>query len=158
MDKIPELRKKEEKEELHSLKVRDVADDHKKWDDPTKAQSGSGVTVYMMPESYNELRRILERDFPNLWTGVQYYMAFDAQKFIQYMDEALDTITQFDSGNVDGICKRYIDELRKKQGFKPLHTPSEYYNNAEMEAMVKLARDVHENVPPFEIKKLLKGN
>jgi hypothetical protein len=133
-----------------------VADTNKALDDPTnslaKADPNAHISkkVYMFPESYNALRRELEEYFPNLWNSpVQWAMWANAQLFIQIMDEALDTVTQFDSANVDGICKKYLDELRKKRGLLPLHNPHEYFHNQAMEDEVRLARDVHENSNPW---------
>ncbi len=135
--------------------VMDEVDDTKKsLDDPTnslaRADPNAHISkkVYMFPESYNALRRELEENFPNLWVATQWAMAFNAQLFIQQMDEALDTVTQFDSGNVGGICKKFLDELRKKRGLLPIHNPHEYFHNQAMEDEVRLARDVHLHSAP----------
>lgn len=135
--------------------LREVADTKKAHDDPTKHDMSKDRTnehiskkVYMFPESFNALRQEMEANYPNLWAFVGNDMAFNAQRFIHKMDEALDEVTQFDSGNVDGICKKYLDKLRAKRGLLPLHNPSEYFHNQEMEDQVRLARDVHENVSP----------
>src|SRR6478752_2174354 len=115
----------------------EVADTKKAPGDPTKHDPNTdpkahiSKKVYMFPEAYNALRKELEDNFPHLYQYVGNDMAFNAQRFIHKMDEALDTVTQFDSGNVDGICKRFLDELRKKRGLKPLHNASEYYHNQE---------------------------
>ena len=123
-----------------------VADSEKKDDDPTNSFGRS--TVYLVPESFNALRRELEQNWPNLWNSpLQYFMAFQPQRFVTSMDEALDLVTQFDSGNVDGICKRYLDKLREKRGLKALHNSSEYFHNQQMEDSVKFARQIHEQ--PF---------
>lgn len=81
--------------------------------------------IYMMPESYNALRIELHDNWPNLWQLVGGPMAFDAVRFIEMMDDALDTKTTFDSAKVDGICKKYLDLLRALRGLAPLHTASE---------------------------------
>lgn len=145
---------------MSTKKVLDTVADHlKSSDDPTnslvaaKPNDHISKKVYMMPESYNALRRELEAHFPNLWTTVQGDMAFNAQRFIHKMDEALDLVTQFDSANVDGICKRYLDKLRSARGLSALHTSEEYHHNQAMEDQVKLARELHSEVAPWEKKR-----
>ena len=81
--------------------------------------------VYWFPESYNALRIELYENWPELWKLVGWPMAFDAVKFCEFMDAALDTKTTFDTHTVDGICKKYLDLLRAKRGLSALHTPSE---------------------------------
>jgi hypothetical protein len=135
-------------------KTRDVADDYKAPGDPTKHDMTVDRTnehiskkVYLFPEAFNELRKELEGNFPTLWKYVGGDMANNAQRFIHKMDDALDLVTQFDSGNVDGICKRYLDKLRSLRGLKPLHNPSEYFHNQQMEDMVKAVRRSNEEAP-----------
>jgi hypothetical protein len=77
--------------------------------------------VYLFPESYNYLRKMLYEEFPMLFQIVGHAMAFDAPRFIELMDAALDTKTTFDSDKVDSTCKKYIDLLRAKIGLSPLH-------------------------------------
>jgi len=104
--------------------------------------------IYLMPESFNALRRELSEHWPNMWNSpLQYCMAFDGPRFVQLMDSALDTVTQFDSGDVDGMCKKFLDELRVKRGLSRLHNPSEYHNNNAMEQEVRLARAANEVAP-----------
>lgn len=120
--------------------------------DPTKHDMSVDRTnehistkVYLMPESFNALRRELDEHYPNVFRWVGYNMVFNAQRFIHQMDSLLDTVTQFDSDNVDGICKRYLDELRVKRGVGRLHTEAEYGANVEMEESVRLARAMNED-------------
>lgn len=143
--------------ESEEKKVLDeVADTGKSVDDPTnslvRAKSSDHISkkVYMMPESFNALRRELQDNYPNLWLYVQGDMAWNSQRFIHKMDEALGTVTQFDSANVDGICKRFLDRLRQKRGAGPLHKPSEYFHNQDMEDQVLEARQIHSTVPPWK--------
>jgi hypothetical protein len=125
--------------------------------DPTKHDMSVDRTkehistkVYMFPESYNALRRELVDHWPNLWNSpVQYMMWNNGPMFVQAMDLILDTVTQFDTENVDGICKKFLDELRVKRGLSRLHSPAEYNNNDQMELAVRLARAMHE-VPPWK--------
>lgn len=108
--------------------------------------------VYMMPESYNELRRELHDHWPETWKLCQFAMAFDGPAFVEFLDFTLDTVTQFDTDNVDGMCKKFLDQLRGKRGLSPLHTSDEYKNNNLMEKEVRDARDLA-NVPPWELPK-----
>jgi hypothetical protein len=77
--------------------------------------------VYMFPESYTALRRELSEHWPNLWALVAWRMAFKAEEFMEYMNEALDLRLQFDTQKVDAICKIYLDALRKKRGISSVH-------------------------------------
>lgn len=90
-----------------------------------KANANFDEKVYMMPESFNALRRELYENWPRLFALVGHAMAFDAVRFLELMDGALDTKTTFDSQKVDGTCKKYLDLLRAKRGLAPLHLPSE---------------------------------
>ncbi len=103
--------------------------------------------VYYMPDSFNALRIELHDHWPTLWEGVQYFMAFDGPQFVEMMNATLDLLTQFDTDNVDGICKRYLDALRDKRGLSPLHNPSEYNVNTTMETNVLTARAENEEAP-----------
>ncbi len=103
--------------------------------------------VYLMPESYNALRRELHDNWHNLWNLVQGPMAFDGPRFVDLMNEALGLMTQFDSDNVSGICARYLDTLRKLRGLSPLHTPSEYHIVQQVEDSIKQAREENEVAP-----------
>lgn len=103
--------------------------------------------TYMMPDSYNALRKELHDNWPNLWQEVQGLMAFDGPGFILTMDNALNLVTQFDTDNVDGMCKKFLDELRQIRGLSRLHNPSEYNNNSTMETSVREARQANEVAP-----------
>lgn len=125
--------------------------------DPTKHDMSVDRTkehistkVYMFPESYNALRRELMDYWPQFWnTSIQYFMWNNGPMFVETMDKVLDTVTQFDTENVDGICKKFLDELRVKRGLSRLHTHAEYQNNDQMELTVRLARAANE-VPPWK--------
>ncbi len=103
--------------------------------------------VYYMPDSYNALREELDKHWPTLFAGVGWFMAFDGPKFVEIMNATLDTLTQFDTDNVDGICKRYLDELRVKRGLTRLHNASEYHVNTTMEQAVREAREQADVAP-----------
>ena len=126
---------------------------HQQGDTPAPNGTHISEKVYLAPESFNQLRKELCEHWPNLWKIVGWHMAFNAPQFCYSMDEALGLISQFDTSNVDGICKRYLDELRFKRGLSRLHQPSEYYVNTVMQNNVQLARDVHENTAPFTPRK-----
>ena len=92
---------------------------------PADANANFDQKVYMMPESYNALRIELYEHWPNLFKLAGWFMAWDAVRFMEVMDGALDTKTTFDSQTVDAICKKYLDLLRNKRGLSSLHLPSE---------------------------------
>ncbi len=132
--------------------------------DPTKHdmsidRTGEHISnkVYMFPESYNQLRKELHDNWPELWNQVGYDMAFNGPSFVEKMDGALGTITQFDSDNVAGMCARYLDELRVKRGLSRLHSQSAYGSNETMEAEVRIGRQMNEiapwKLPPVEDSK-----
>lgn len=84
--------------------------------------------VYLFPESYNALRRELEENWPTLFNeynpeigmSLAYAMAFNSEVFIGAMNGALDLAEQYDSGNVDAICKSFLNALRVKRGLSRL--------------------------------------
>lgn len=72
--------------------------------------------IYMMPESYNALRKELVEEWPEIWPLVSYYMAFNAVQFVEAMNVGTGLKVQFDTTKVDSICKTYLNFLRKKRG------------------------------------------
>lgn len=78
--------------------------------------------VYMMPESYNALRREMQQNYPTLWEGVGWFMAFDfGGRFVELMDAACDTKTLvMGTDYVDNMCKRWLNALRQKRGVSKL--------------------------------------
>jgi hypothetical protein len=73
--------------------------------------------AYFFPDSYNNLREELQRHWPNVWNSpAQYMMVYDGPAFVALFAEMLDIPLEFDSAKVDAICKKIIDELRKKRG------------------------------------------
>lgn len=85
--------------------------------------------LFIFPESFHALRIELQTNYPNLWnTPIQYLMWADQAMFIEEMTKALDLVlVDFDSANLEGVCKRFLDELRERRGVSRLHNPSEYY-------------------------------
>lgn len=85
--------------------------------------------IYMFPESFNALRREMEGYWPTLFnqvppgleTSIAYDMVFDAPQFVARMNGALDLQLQADSENVDGICKAYLNALRKLRGISSIN-------------------------------------
>lgn len=73
--------------------------------------------IYMFPESYNQLRKELVENWPTLWLGVGWYMAFKAEDFVSIMNDALEMRIQFDTEKVGWICEQFLTALRKKRGF-----------------------------------------
>jgi len=72
--------------------------------------------IYMMPESFNELRKEISTHWPNLWAQVGWPMAFAANIFVEQMNAALDMTLVLDSEKVDAICTEYLEALWKKRG------------------------------------------
>lgn len=79
-------------------------------------QANFDQKIYMMPESYNALRRELMQNWPNLWAMAGYYMAFQAEDFIAIMNGATDLKLQFDTQAVDWTCQQYLTKLRQMRG------------------------------------------
>ena len=83
---------------------------------------------YLFPESFNALRRELEANWPILFneinpdtgTALCYDMVFNAPQFIGTLNGALDLTVQFDTGNIDNICKTFLNALRVKRGLSRL--------------------------------------
>lgn len=113
------------KTEVHNYNNGPVDSEPGRMHAPAKPNANFDEKVYMFPESYNALRVELHDNWPTLFKVVGWYMAFDAVRFIEEMDNALDTKTGFDSAKVDAICKKYLDLLRAKRGLSALHSPSE---------------------------------
>lgn len=84
--------------------------------------------IYLFPESYNALRRELEENYENFFTLVNpeigmspaQAMVFNAPAFLGMCNGALDTVIQYDSENVDGICKKLLNGFRNLRGVSPL--------------------------------------
>jgi hypothetical protein len=84
--------------------------------------------IYLFPPEYNALRRELEDHWPNLFnsvdpstgTSLAWDMVFSAENFIGKMNGALDLAEQYDTGNVAGICKSFLNALRVKRGVSRL--------------------------------------
>jgi hypothetical protein len=72
--------------------------------------------IFMFPESYNQLRKELVENWPNLWALVAWRMANRAEEFVEIMNDALDVAVVFDTEAVDFICSTYLSLLRKKRG------------------------------------------
>lgn len=73
--------------------------------------------AYFFPDSYNQLREELMRHWPSTWNSpAQYMMVYDGPSFVAFFADVLDIPLEFDSAKVDAICKKIINELRKKRG------------------------------------------
>ena len=101
---------------------------HQQHDIENSKQKNFDQKVYLFPESFNALRRELEDHWPSLFhtvnpeTGMSLAVAmvFDAAQFIGTLNGALDLAEMYDTGNVDGICKKFLNELRVKRGLSRL--------------------------------------
>lgn len=86
--------------------------------------------IYLFPESFNALRRELEENYPTFFfdpnpefqgKSAGWCMVYDAPTFVAMCNGALDMLVQFDTNNVDGICKQFLDGFRKLRGVSALH-------------------------------------
>lgn len=85
--------------------------------------------IYLFPEEFNALRRELEENYQNFFLSVNpdvgmspaQAMVFDAPKFLGMCNGALDTVIQFDSENVAGICGELLNGFRKLRGVSPIY-------------------------------------
>ena len=86
------------------------------------AREGANIDekVYLFPESFNALRIEMVSNWPNLFQIAGHAMVFDAVRFIELMDAALDTKTTFDSDKVEAICAKYLNLLRNKRGLSSI--------------------------------------
>lgn len=95
---------------------------------PVEANAHISKKVYMFPEEYNALRRELEENYPTFFTSVNphtgvspaHAMVFDAPAFIGMCNGVLDLTVQFDTENVAGICKEFLNGFRKLRGVSEL--------------------------------------
>jgi hypothetical protein len=84
--------------------------------------------IYMFPESFNALRAELEGNWRpwfhnfnyDMGMSPAYAMVFDAPKFVGMCNGETDEVVQFDSDNVEGMCKTFLNAFRKKRGVKPI--------------------------------------
>ncbi len=84
--------------------------------------------IYLFPESFNALRRELEENYPTFFNSVNpeigvspaWAMVLNAPAFVGMCNGALDFVVQFDSENVDGICKKFLNGFRKLRGVSAL--------------------------------------
>ena len=85
--------------------------------------------IFMFPPVYNDLREEMQRHWPELWSTVQWPMAWDAELFIELMNRKLDnvynnvsetattTATTTDiQQHIGHICKIFLTELRRRRG------------------------------------------
>lgn len=97
-------------------------------DDASKNKEFS-QKIYLLPDSFNALRSELDNYWPTLFnsvdptTGVSlaWCMAFKAEDFIAIMNSTFNTLVQYDTENVDGICKEFLNVLREKRGVSKLN-------------------------------------
>lgn len=96
---------------------------------PVAANAEFSKKVYFFPEEFNALRRELEefhRDWfvtvnPLTGTSPAYCMVFDAPQFIGYCNGATGLAVQFDSENVAGICKQFLNAFRAMRGVSAIN-------------------------------------
>ena len=80
--------------------------------------------VYMFPAEFIALRDELMNNWPDFFHNVNpltgtspaWCMVHDAPQFIGYCNGATGLAEQLDSGNVAGICKKFLNAFRKARG------------------------------------------
>jgi hypothetical protein len=85
--------------------------------------------IYLFPEEFNALRRELEENWPHFFTSVNpldgtspaWCMVFNAPQFVGYCNGATGLDLQFDSNNVAGICKAFLNAFRKMRGISSIN-------------------------------------
>lgn len=84
--------------------------------------------IYLFPEEYNALRRELHDNWQNFFYAVNpafgfspaWAMVYDAPHFVGFCNDALDMVVQFDSADVAGTCKKFLNGFRNKRGISSL--------------------------------------
>lgn len=102
---------------------------HNYSEDPLKKKKNFDEKVYLFPEEFNALRRELEENWltffvtvnPELRVSPAWAMVHDAPKFLGLMNGALDMDMQLDTGNVAGVCLKYLNKLRSMRGVSSVH-------------------------------------
>lgn len=105
-------------EQVASYKPQQVVDgiDTVQTDVTNSERKNFDEKIYMFPESYNALRRELYEEWPEIWPLVGWYMANNAQMFVNLMNEGTGLKLQFDTSKVESICLTYLNFLRNKRG------------------------------------------
>lgn len=67
--------------------------------------------IYMFPPAFNALRKELNDNWPTLWAISSWYMANRPEEFCAIMNEATSLRIIFDSGAVNWMCDKWLDEL-----------------------------------------------
>lgn len=73
------------------------------------------LILEMYPNSFNQLRKMLHDNFPDLFLRVGWAMANDHLLFIRLMNAATDTLCLPELG-IDECCQRWLAALDKKRG------------------------------------------
>ncbi len=95
---------------------------------PADPRANFDQKIYLFPPSYNALRQELEENWPTFFYGVPdgfaispaWAMVYDAPQFVGFCNGALDMTVQFDSANVEGICKKFLNGFRKLRGLSAI--------------------------------------
>jgi len=74
--------------------------------------------IYMNSPEFNELRRVLYEQHREVFDVIGGYMVADPFTFVMRMNTWLGTSVQFDSWNEAGICKQFLDAI--KRSAKPI--------------------------------------
>ncbi len=67
--------------------------------------------IYMFPPAFNALRKELFENWPALWALAGYRMANMPEEFCALMNDATDLRVIFDSGAVNWMCDKWLNQL-----------------------------------------------
>jgi hypothetical protein len=73
------------------------------------------TVIEMLPESFNQLRKVLATEHEDLWAKVGWNMAYDPSAFIMLMNDELDCVCDSRQG-IEAVCTIYLDRLKLRKG------------------------------------------
>jgi len=85
--------------------------------DPKNAGVNFDQKIYWFPPHFLELRKELQEQWQDtLWPRVSWYMANQAEEFIERMNDWCGMKLPFDSAKVDWTCEQFLKKLRRMRG------------------------------------------
>ena len=74
-----------------------------------------GMIIEMLPESFNQLRKVLVEEHQDLWAKVGWNMAYNPGIFMVLMNDELDCVCVPEQG-IEAICSTYLERLKLRKG------------------------------------------
>lgn len=85
--------------------------------DPQNDNVNFDQKIYWFPPHFLALREEIANNWTEtLWPKVAWYMANQAEEFIERMNEWCSMRLPFDSAKVDWTCEQYLNKLRRMRG------------------------------------------